>query len=86
MPEAEPAVFWVCGASGAGKSVAAWALFEALAAEGVRVGYVDIDQLGMLYPAAGDDPSGICSRRGRWSHWYPATPRQGRRYSSSQAW
>ncbi len=56
MPEAEPAVFWVCGASGAGKSVAAWALFEALAAEGVRVGYVDIDQLGMLYPASGDDP------------------------------
>lgn len=57
MPAAErAAVFWVCGASGAGKSVAAWALFEALAAEGVRVGYVDIDQLGMLYPASGDDP------------------------------
>lgn len=56
MPEVEPTVFWVCGASGAGKSVAAWALFKALAADGVRVAYVDIDQLGMLYPASGDDP------------------------------
>jgi len=56
MPGLEPKVFWVCGAAGAGKSVAAWALFEALAADGVRVGYVDIDQLGMLYPASDDDP------------------------------
>lgn len=44
---------WVWGASGAGKSVAAWALFEELAGE--RVAYVDIDQLGMLYPLAGAD-------------------------------
>ena len=49
-------VIWVCGASGAGKSVAAWGLFEELAAAGTRVAYVDIDQLGMLYPAAVDDP------------------------------
>lgn len=57
MPGAEPTVFWVCGPSGAGKSVAAWALFEALAADGLRVGYVDIDQLGMLYPGTDDDPA-----------------------------
>ena len=50
-----PAI-WVCGASGAGKSVAAWSLFQELAAAGTRVAYVDIDQLGMLYPAAVDDP------------------------------
>lgn len=50
------AVFWICGAPGAGKSVAAWKLFEILAAEGTRVAYVDIDQLGMLYPAGDDDP------------------------------
>lgn len=49
-------VFWVCGAVGAGKSVTAWALFEALADAGVTVAYVDIDQLGMLYPAADTDP------------------------------
>lgn len=56
VPAAEPTVFWICGASGAGKSVAAWALFKALAADGVRVACVDIDQLGMLYPATDDDP------------------------------
>ena len=49
-------VIWICGAAGAGKSVAAWALFEALATAGRRVAYVDIDQLGMLYPAADADP------------------------------
>jgi broad-specificity NMP kinase len=49
-------VFWLCGAPGAGKSVAAWGLFEELAAAGRPVAYVDIDQLGMLYPAAEDDP------------------------------
>jgi broad-specificity NMP kinase len=49
-------VLWICGASGAGKSVAAWGLFEELAAAGQQVAYVDIDQLGMLYPVAGDDP------------------------------
>jgi len=49
-------VFWVCGAAGAGKSVAAWALFEGLAAAGHKVAYVDIDQLGMLYPAVDEDP------------------------------
>jgi broad-specificity NMP kinase len=47
---------WICGASGAGKSVAAWALFEELSADGVRSDHVDIDQLGMLYPAHDDDP------------------------------
>lgn len=50
------AVFWICGAPGAGKSVTAWALFEVLSADGIPVAYVDIDQLGMLYPASDDDP------------------------------
>jgi broad-specificity NMP kinase len=49
-------VLWICGAPGAGKSVAAWAVFEELTADGHRVAYVDIDQLGMLYPAPDDDP------------------------------
>jgi broad-specificity NMP kinase len=49
-------VIWICGVPSAGKSTAAWALFRQLADDGVRVGYVDIDQLGMLYPAADDDP------------------------------
>jgi adenylylsulfate kinase-like enzyme len=49
-------VIWVCGAAGAGKSAAAWGLFEELAAAGNRVAYIDIDQLGMLYPEPHDDP------------------------------
>jgi adenylylsulfate kinase-like enzyme len=46
---------WICGAAGAGKSVAAWELFAEFAAADTRVAYVDIDQLGMLYPEADDD-------------------------------
>jgi hypothetical protein len=57
-------VVWICGASGAGKSVAAWALFAELAAAGERVAYVDIDQLGMLHPAADNDPG--------WHHGFKA--------------
>lgn len=49
-------MIWICGAPGAGKSVAAWALTGVLAAEGRAVAYVDIDQLGMLHPEADDDP------------------------------
>ncbi|MDX6302373.1 MAG: hypothetical protein QOF53_3587, partial [Nocardioidaceae bacterium] len=49
-------ILWVCGAPGAGKSTAAWSLFEELAAAGHRVAYADIDQLGMLYPAVDGDP------------------------------
>lgn len=56
MSDPQPQVIWICGAAGAGKSAAAWDLFEELAAAGNRVAYVDIDQLGMLYPAADDDP------------------------------
>jgi broad-specificity NMP kinase len=48
-------VLWICGAPGAGKSVAAWRLFEQLTADRCRAAYVDIDQLGMLYPAAESD-------------------------------
>lgn len=49
-------VLWLCGAPGVGKSVTAWALFEALGAEGRTVAYVDIDQLGMLLPTTEADP------------------------------
>jgi broad-specificity NMP kinase len=55
MRAQRPTVVWICGAPGSGKSAAAWALFESLVAEGIRVAHVDIDQLGMLYPAE-DEP------------------------------
>ena len=49
-------VLWICGAPGAGKSVAAWELFTQLAARDAGVAYVEIDQLGMLYPDDDADP------------------------------
>ena len=45
----------LAGAPGVGKSAAAWAIAQQLAREGVRCGYVDIDQLGMCYPPPDDD-------------------------------
>lgn len=49
-------LLWIAGAPGTGKSAAAWGLYRRLAEQGVRVAYVDIDQLGMLYPAPAEDP------------------------------
>lgn len=49
-------VLWVCGAPGTGKSTVAWQMLLDLDREGVRVGYVDIDQLGMVYPRPEGDP------------------------------
>ena len=51
-------VLWLCGAPAAGKSTVAWQTLTCLSDQGLRVGYVDIDQVGMLYPRAADDPSG----------------------------
>jgi hypothetical protein len=49
-------VLWLCGGSGTGKSTVAWRVFNDLAGQGVRVGYVDVDQIGMLFPACDEDP------------------------------
>ncbi|UGS25032.1 hypothetical protein K8F61_09965 [Microbacterium resistens] len=46
----------VAGAPGAGKSAAAWAIAQRFAADGHAMAYVDIDQLGMCYPAPAHDP------------------------------
>jgi adenylylsulfate kinase-like enzyme len=43
-------VLWLCGPPGVGKTSVAWQIFSELAQGGVRVGYADIDQLGMCYP------------------------------------
>ncbi|MBO0894590.1 MAG: hypothetical protein J2O39_09440, partial [Acidimicrobiales bacterium] len=45
---------WLFGASGAGKSAAGFELYRQLAAEGRRVGFVDLDQIGICLPD--DDP------------------------------
>jgi predicted kinase len=49
-------VIWLCGAPGTGKSTVAWRLFHDFADRSIRVGYVDVDQLGMLCPAPKSDP------------------------------
>lgn len=48
-------VIWLCGAPAAGKSTVAWHLLRVLADEQIRAGYVDIDQLGMVYPPSEAD-------------------------------
>ncbi|NJI59875.1 hypothetical protein HCX50_10595 [Microbacterium oxydans] len=53
-------VLRLAGAPGVGKSTVAWAVAERLASDGVPTGYLDIDQLGMCYPAPSDD-------RDRWA-------------------
>lgn len=46
----------LAGSPGVGKSAVGWAVAERLAGRGERVAYVDIDQLGMCYPAPQGDP------------------------------
>jgi broad-specificity NMP kinase len=49
-------VLWLTGPPGAGKSTLGWAVYQRLADDGVRVAHVDIDQLGMCFPAPDGDP------------------------------
>jgi broad-specificity NMP kinase len=49
-------VLWLCGAPATGKSTVAWQVFSDLADQGLCVGYLDIDQIGMLQPSPDADP------------------------------
>ena len=49
-------VLWVYGTSCVGKSATCWELFAHADLGSARVAYVDIDQLGMCYPASAEDP------------------------------
>jgi hypothetical protein len=50
-------VLWLCGRWGAGKSTVGWAVYEDLVRCGVRAGFLDVDQLGLLsVPAPPGDP------------------------------
>jgi broad-specificity NMP kinase len=50
-------VLWLCGAPATGKSTVAWQVFSDLADRGLCIGYLDIDQIGMLQPPPDADPS-----------------------------
>jgi broad-specificity NMP kinase len=49
-------VLWLCGAPATGKSTVAWHVFSDLTHQGLCVGYLDIDQIGMLQPPPEADP------------------------------
>jgi len=49
-------LLWLCGAPATGKSTVAWQVFDDLGDQGLWVGYLDIDQIGMLQPPPDGDP------------------------------
>ena len=49
-------VLWVTGPPGVGKSAVAWEIYRRLTHAGAGPAYVDVDQLGMCYPATASDP------------------------------
>jgi DNA polymerase III delta prime subunit len=49
-------LLWLCGPPGVGKTTVGWQFFSQLSQDGIKMGYLDIDQLGMCYPAPVSDP------------------------------
>ncbi|GIF51537.1 adenylylsulfate kinase-like enzyme [Asanoa ferruginea] len=49
-------MLWICGPSGVGKTTVGFALFEELSRAGIAIAFVDLDQLGLCYPAPPHDP------------------------------
>jgi adenylylsulfate kinase-like enzyme len=73
-PNSQPLqVLWLTGPPGSGKSTLAWAVYQRLADAGARVAHVDIDQLGMCFPASDDDPErdGLKIRALAGDSWAP---------------
>jgi hypothetical protein len=47
---------WLCGPPGAGKSSVGYEIFTQVRRSGIKVSFLDFDQVGMCYPLPGDDP------------------------------
>jgi hypothetical protein len=47
---------WLCGPSGVGKTTVGFEIFSQLERAGIRTGCLDLDQVGLCYPATGGDP------------------------------
>ncbi|MGH9210970.1 MAG: AAA family ATPase [Acidimicrobiales bacterium] len=48
-------VVWLCGPPGVGKTSVGWQLYRRGAADGRRIAFVDVDQLGICYPERAGD-------------------------------
>jgi hypothetical protein len=57
-------LLWLCGPSGVGKSSVGWEIYSRLTRSGVSAGLVELDQIGMCFPAPDDDPSNDRLRAG----------------------
>jgi hypothetical protein len=47
---------WLYGPTGVGKSSVGYAIFQQVRRSGIKVAYVDLDQVGLCYPSPADDP------------------------------
>lgn len=75
-----PAPFlWLCGPSGVGKTTVGWEIFTQLDAAGIKTCYLDIDQVGLCYPAAADDSENHRIKRQNVGATWPAFRAAGAR-------
>ena len=51
VASAQVPFLWLCGPTGVGKSSVGYAIFQQVYRSGIKVAYVDLDQVGLCYPA-----------------------------------
>ena len=73
-------VLWLCGPSGVGKSTVGWAIFDQLSRTGVRSAFLDLDQVGLCYPAPADDPDNHRIKAANLAALWPTFRAAGARY------
>ena len=49
-------MLWLCGPAAVGKSTIGWRIFDEVRNSGTKAAFVDLQQIGFLYPAPPDDP------------------------------
>ncbi|GAB7193321.1 hypothetical protein NUM3379_40300 [Kineococcus sp. NUM-3379] len=72
-------VLWVYGPPGAGKSTTCWELHQHLGAAGLASAHVDVDQLGMCFPARPEDPDRELIKARALGRLLPVLAREGAR-------
>ena len=56
MTRAGVPFLWLCGPPGVGKSAVGYEIFMQVCRSGIKVGFLDFDQVGLCYPAPAGDP------------------------------